>query len=104
MHLPSHSYGIYLGRVFELHKPQIEEEVGGELQVDRVDEGKGEYRNIDVDDGSVSPRVPRNQLLGVVAAKLEVCAVYLVRPNFDNKVNPKTPLKIGVKAMKARLR
>ena len=63
--------------------PQIEEEVGGELKVDRVDEGKGEDRNVDVDDGSVSPGVPRYQLFGIIPAELEVCAVYLVRPNLD---------------------
>ena len=61
------------------HRPQVEEEVCGELEVDSVDEGKGEDGNVDVDDGGRSPRVPRNQLFGVVAAELEVVAVDLVR-------------------------
>ena len=63
--------------------PQIEEEVGSKLEVDGVDERKGEDRDVDVDDGSLSARVPRNQLFGVTPAELEVGAVYLVRPDFD---------------------
>ena len=77
-----HSCYYCYGDNFE-HRPQIEEEVGCELQVDSVDEGKGEDRNVDMDDGSLSSRVPWNQLFGVIPVELEIGAVDLVRPEFD---------------------
>ena len=74
----SRFFFTYLEVYPEVVPTQVEEEVRGELEVDRFNERKRENRHVHVHDKSLSALVPGDQFLGVIGSEAKVLAVILI--------------------------